>query len=268
MNSRIQKARRAFSEKNLELARKSHDAALIQKQIHENEHAESNSQYLGEFVYGAMDGTITTFAVVAGATGASLSPGVVLVLGFANLLGDGFSMASGSYLSEKADQDYVEKERKREEWEIETVPEGEREEIRQIFKKKGFKGKDLEKAVKIITSDKKVWVDTMMADELGLIGSAKRPFKTALSTFLGFIIIGVIPLLTYIFSFFSEFFRENSFPIAIGMTIVALITIGVIKAAVVKKELWKSVVEALFVGGAAAIIAYYVGLFLRWVVAL
>ena len=268
MKSRIEKARRAFSEKDSELAKKSHNPDLIKKQIHDNAHTDDSGQYLGEFVYGAMDGTITTFAVVAGATGASLSPGVVLILGFANLLGDGFSMASGNYLSERSQQDFIEKERKREEWEIETVPEGETEEIRQIFKKKGFKGKDLEKAVKIITSDKKVWVDTMMADELGLIESTKNPLKTALSTFLGFVIIGVIPLLTYILSFFSEFFRQNSFPIAVIMTAVALATIGVIRSTVAKKELWKSVSEALFVGGAAAIIAYFVGLFLKWTVGL
>jgi VIT1/CCC1 family predicted Fe2+/Mn2+ transporter len=61
--------------------------------------------YLGEFVYGAIDGTVTTFAVVAGAAGAGLSSAVVVILGFANLVGDGFSMGASSYLSAKSKRD-------------------------------------------------------------------------------------------------------------------------------------------------------------------
>ena len=80
---------------------------------------------LGEFVYGAIDGTITTFAVVAGAEGASLNPGIVVVLGFANLLADGFSMASGNFLSERTQRDFIEKEKKKGRMGIEHVPEGE-----------------------------------------------------------------------------------------------------------------------------------------------
>src|SRR3989344_3143159 len=59
-------------------------------------------KYLPEFVYGGIDGAVTTFAVVAGAVGATLSPAIVLILGFANLLADGFSMAVSNYLSTKS----------------------------------------------------------------------------------------------------------------------------------------------------------------------
>lgn len=267
MASRIKKAQRAFETKDIEVAKEAHAKELIHKQIDE-EGGSSKDQYLGEFVYGAIDGTITTFAVVSGATGASLSSGIVIILGFANLIGDGFSMAVGNFLSEKAQRDFIEKERKREEWEIENVPEGEREEIREIFGKKGFKGKDLEKAVEIITSNKKVWVDTMMADELGLLESTKNPWKTAAVTYLGFIAIGIIPLLAYVLSYFADFFRQNTFLIAVIMTGVALFIIGVVKRYVTKKSLWISAVETVFIGGAAALMAYYVGFFLRWVVTL
>lgn len=238
---------------------------MIKNQIHDSSHANAG-QYLGEFVYGAIDGTITTFAVVAGAAGAALSPGIVIILGFANLLADGFSMAAGNFLSERTQRDFVEKERKREEWEIKNVPEGEIEEIREIFRKKGFKDKDLERAVEIITSNKKIWVDTMMADELGLLESQKSPWKTAANTYFGFLIIGIIPLLAYVLSYFLPFFAQNTFKLAIVMTLVALIVIGVVKMFVTKKDLWKSIAETVFVGGAAAVIAYYIGFFLRWLV--
>ena len=109
----------------------------------ESEHRFSLSGYLKEIVYGASDGIVTTFAVVAGFTGAQSGINqfpvvIVLIFGFANLLADGFSMACGNFLSERTQRDFIEKERKREEWEIENVPEGEIEEIRHIFRKKGF----------------------------------------------------------------------------------------------------------------------------------
>src|SRR3989339_22682 len=211
MPSRIKKAQEAYDKKDIELAKEAHKKEVIEKHFREEEHSEGRGQYLGEFVYGAIDGTVTTFAVVSGATGASLSPIVVIILGFANLLADGFSMACGNFLSERSQRDFIEKERKREEWEIKNVPEGEIEEIREIFRKKGFKGKNLEMAVKTITSNKKVWVDTMMADELGLLESTKSPWKTAGMTYFGFLIIGIIPLISYVLSYFAPVFRENTF---------------------------------------------------------
>src|SRR3989338_1278017 len=207
MPSRIETARKAYSEKDIESAKKAHQ----EKAIHEEEHKESEGQYLGEFVYGAIDGTVTTFAVVAGATGASLSPLVVIILGFANLIADGFSMACGNFLSEIARKDYIARERKNEELEVKYIPESERDEVRAIFRKKGFKGKLLEKVVKIITARKKIWVDTMMTDELGWIKDGKNPWKTARITYLSFVLIGLIPLLSYVLSYFIPYFQEKTY---------------------------------------------------------
>ncbi|MEK6949084.1 MAG: VIT1/CCC1 transporter family protein [Nanoarchaeota archaeon] len=268
MPSRIKKAQLAYEKSNVQLSKKAHSKESIKKQIEHKEHAESAGQYLGEFVYGAIDGTVTTFATVSGATGAALSPGIVIILGFANLIADGFSMACGNFLSERSQRDYIAKERKREEWEIEHVPEGEKEEIRQIFIKKGFKGKELESAVKTIISDKKIWVDTMMTEELGLLESNKNPWKTAGMTYFGFLIIGIIPLLSYVLSYFFPIFQRNTFTIAVFMTVIALFIIGAVKRYVTKKNIWISSLETLFIGGAAAVIAYFIGFLLRWVVTL
>ncbi len=263
MKSRIENARRAFDKKDISIAKKAHSKDLIHKQIQEEEASAGKGQFLGEFVYGAIDGTVTTFAIVSGATGASLSPVIVIILGFANLLADGFSMACGNFLSERTQRDFIEKERKREEWEIENIPEGEKEEIREIFKKKGFVGKDLDRAVEIITSNKNVWVDTMMADELGLLESQKSPWKTAGFTYFGFITIGIIPLLSYLLSYFIPLFKEHTFGIAVFLTFTALVTIGIIKRQITKKVLWKSVLETVFIGGTAAGISYYIGYLLK-----
>ncbi len=145
---------------------------------------ETRHSYLRDFVFGAVDGLVTTFAVVSGAAGASLSSRIVIILGVANLIGDGFSMAAGNFLATQADRDLVKKARDIEASHIKKVPEGEKEEIRQIFARKGFKGHALESAVTIITSDPKLWIDTMLKEELGLPleGEDDRADMDAVST--------------------------------------------------------------------------------------
>src|SRR5512141_1628263 len=93
-------------------------------------------KYLGDAVYGALDGSITTFAVVAGVSGASLSSGIILILGFANLIGDGISMAVGNYLAKRSDASYRERERV-----LEQARTREHKDLlREIYRKKGFAG--------------------------------------------------------------------------------------------------------------------------------
>ena len=130
---------------------------------------------------------------------ASLSPSVVLILGFANLLADGFSMSIGNYLATKTRHEYIDKERKREKWEIENMVEEEKQEIRDIYARKGFKDALLEDVVGVITKKQNVWVDTMMREELGLIESKGRALDNALNTFIGFNVMGLIPLIPFIF---------------------------------------------------------------------
>ena len=151
-----------------------------------------------DFVYGGTDGAITTFAVVSGAFGASLSISVILILGFANLLADGFSMSIGNYLSRRTNKEYIEKERRKEEWSIDNLTKEEKEEIREIYKNKGLEGDLLEDIVKVITSKRKVWIDTMMREELGLVDDKKEPKDTALTTFIAFNLLGLIPLSPFV----------------------------------------------------------------------
>jgi len=260
MAERIKKAREAFKSKDIGATKKAHSAKAIKSA---QEHHKSSGTYVGDFVYGAIDGSVTTFAVVSGVAGAGLSVNIVIILGLANLIADGFSMAIGNYLSSKSNVEFIERERKREEWEVENYPKGEIEEIRAIFRKKGFKGKSLDDAVKTITSNKKVWVDTMMADELNLIEDKTSPVKKGTVTFISFIIIGSIPLIPYLLSFFSEAIKNIVYPLSIVMTFIAFFFIGSAKVYVTKKNWLISGLETLLVGGVAAIIAYGIGFFLR-----
>ncbi len=228
--------------------------------------ATMHSVLISDFVYGGIDGAVTTFAVVAGVSGASLSPGIVLVLGFANLFADGFAMAVGNYLGTKSHIEFADKIRKSEENSIIEKPEEERNEISEIYKQKGFSGDHLEKTVDVITSNKKVWVDTMMTDEFGIIEETKTPVKAALITFVAFNIMGLIPLVPFILYYFSNSIKSMAFITSIFFTSIALFLVGSIKANIVDRKWYLSGLETLFIGGVAAVIAYMVGSWLKGVV--
>ena len=223
---------------------------------------------LGDFVYGATDGAVTTFAIVAGVIGASLEPGIVLILGFANLFADGFSMAVGNYLGTKSQREYIAKARRREEWEIDNLAEQEKQEIRDIYAQKGFKDEILDEIVRIITSRRKVWIDTMMKEELGLIEDKKRPIDAALTTFAAFNIIGLIPLLPFIamYSLGAIATSAEAFAYSSAFTAVAFFIIGAVKSRILETSLLRSGLGTLAVGGIAAVVAFIVGYLLNLLV--
>jgi VIT1/CCC1 family predicted Fe2+/Mn2+ transporter len=256
MSKRVELARKAYEKGSIEETKKAHKKEVI----HEEGHKKSG-EYIGDFVYGALDGIVTTFAVVSGVTGAGLSVVVILVLGFANLLADGLSMAAGNYLGTKSEREYYKKEKQRESWEVENVPEGEREEIREIYRRKGFKGKDLERAVKIITSDKETWVKTMMLEELNMIEDKKSPIRAGVVTFVAFFALGLIPVLTYVASYLFGF-NGDLFLTTVILTLVAMFAVGSVRSLVIKKKWYIAGLEMLVIGGTVALVSYYTGFFI------
>jgi len=257
--SRIGRAQKAYAKKDVGASKDAH----TKEEIHEEKHTKEQGQYLGDYVYGALDGIITTFAIVSGVEGAGLSNSIVLILGFANILADGISMGVGNYLSTKTELEYIENEKRRELWEIEHVPEGEREEIRAIFKKKGFKGKDLERAVEIITSDKEIWLRTMMLEELGLTEEDKTPVHSGIATFIAFIIAGLVPLFPFVLALIFPGLMINRFLISIILTGIVLFGVGAFKTRITEVNWIRSGIEMTLVGGAAAAVSFFVGHFLR-----
>lgn len=223
----------------------------------------SYQQYLAEFVYGGIDGSVTTFAVVAGSAGAGLDSSVIIILGFANLIADGFSMSVGSYLSNKSELENFEKHQRIEHWEVENLPEEEKEEVRRIFRDKGFEGELLDKVVDVITEDKERWVDVMMKEELEMIKQPKSPFAMGFVTFISFISVGLVPLLIYILDYFTAGSIDHLFRSSIIMTFLAFSGIGLLKSMVTQTGKLKSIGETLFLGAAAALLAYYTGNFLE-----
>jgi VIT1/CCC1 family predicted Fe2+/Mn2+ transporter len=225
--------------------------------------SDTSQGFLKDSIFGAIDGAVTTFAVVSSVAGAGLPSGLVIILGVANLLADGFSMASGNFLGTRAENQAAVRTRREEEAEIEAHPEDEREEVRQIFANKGFDGEVLEKIVAVITSDKKLWLDTMMHEEHGITPGYPAAWKAATATFLSFLVIGSIPLMAYLVSFFSPSMLVKPFPVACVLTAISFIIIGALKARVVGQSALVGVMETLAVGALASGMAYGIGYLLR-----
>ncbi len=249
----LEKAKEAWKTKDAEASKKAHSAKAAEK------HKTEQGQYIKSVVYGGLDGIITTFAVVAGVAGAKLSAAIVLIMGFANLLGDGVSMAFGDYLSTKAEKEYYESERKRESWEVDNYPEGEIKEMVELYQEKGVSKEDAVKMMDVMKKHKKFWIDTMMTEELGLTKPDENPVKSATATFLSFAIFGVIPLIAYIIARFVPFVGEYTFLLASIFTGLTLFLLGAAKVKVTGMSWLKSGTEMLIVGGVAAALAYLVG---------
>jgi VIT1/CCC1 family predicted Fe2+/Mn2+ transporter len=213
--------------------------------------------YLRDWIYGGIDGAVTTFAVVSGVIGAQLSPGIILVIGIANILADGFSMAASNFLGTRAEQDELKHIEAVEHRHIETDPEGEQEEVRQIYESKGFEGEDLDRVVELITSDKSRWVRTMLTEEYGLPQEVRSPWLAAYSTLSAFILCGLAPLLPFILNL------PRAFLIATILTGIVFFVIGSIKSLWSPVPWWRSGLTTLLVGAVAAALAYGVGVLLK-----
>jgi len=209
--------------------------------------------HLRDVIYGAIDGAVTTFAIVAGVAGAGLSPFVIVALGIANVLADGFSMAAGNYSGTKAERDDIRRLERVERRHLEDSPDGERREIREILRRKGLSGDVLEGATDQIASDRDAAVRLMLTDEYGLSPVEPNPMRSAIATFVAFLAAGFVPLLPFILG------MPNAFAIAAAMTGVVFFGIGAAKSIWALSPWWRSGAETLAIGGTAASVAYFVG---------
>ncbi len=253
----LEKARSAYRRNDPEASRQAHDVASPPE-----EHKTSNGQYIKSFVYGGLDGIITTFAVVAGVAGANLSSRIILILGVANLIADGISMAFGDYLGSKAETEYAAAERVREEWEVRNYPDGEKKEMVELYMEKGIAEADAKIAVEALSKNEKAWVDIMMVEELGMVENQESPVKNAMVTFGSFIFFGSIPVLVYAVARFIPFFAAHTFLTACILTAITLFILGTIKIYFTRQPWYKAGSEMLLLGGFAAASAYGVGVLL------
>jgi len=215
--------------------------------------AKTDSTRLRDAIFGGIDGTVTTFAIVAGVQGAGLSPGIVVALGLANVLADGFSMAAGNYSGTKAVSDDRRRLWKVEERHVRENPAGERDELELILARKGLRGRVLKDACDMITEDEEQWIAMMMAEEYGLPTVEERPIRAALVIFSAFVVAGMFPLFPYLLGL------STAFSWSIGLAAFTFFGIGAIKARWSLTPWWRSGLETLLIGGLAAVLAFGVG---------
>ncbi len=229
-------------------------------------HGGLGGRYLGVMVFGALDGILTTFAVVSGVAGADLGSRVVAVLGLATLLADAFGMAIGAYLSVQSEREYYQKEKQREAREVELVPEVERAELYEIYRRQGYSEGDARSLVEIKARNPQRWVEAMMVEELGLLEHARRPLASGLAVFVAFVLAGIVPLIVYLFSLAFSISSGTLFLASLGLSAGALFSLGAAKVVVTKGNPLRSGLETLVAGGLAAGVAYGLGALLNGLV--
>ncbi len=260
LSRNLEKAVAAYHRRDPEASRQAHLSSARE------EHRTEQGRFIKSVVYGGLDGIITTFAVVAGVAGASLQPSIILILGFANLIADGLSMAIGDFLSTRAEKEYEASERRREEWEVDHYPEGERREMVELYTHKGIDREDAEVIAATLSKYHEAWVDIMMVEELGIVFSDESPWKNALATFFSFAIFGFVPLLAYIVAGLAPIIQQHSFLTASILTGLTLFVLGALKTGLTGRRWFRSGLEMLVVGGAAAAAAYVIGYLLARIV--
>lgn len=241
------------SERDTEAMEHDHSREAIRRRLAEGQ----AHSYLRDWVYGGIDGAVTTFAIVAGVVGAQLSSGIILILGIANLLADGLSMAAGNYLATRAEHDELRHAEAIERRHIALAPEGEREEVREILRSRGIHGELLERVVEMITADRDRWVRLMLRFEYGLPARIRSAWRAAGATLSAFVLCGLVPLVPFIVG------TREPFWTAAGATGFVFAAIGAVKSRWSTHSWWRSALETLAIGGGAAAVAYGIGAWLR-----
>ncbi|MEK7528450.1 MAG: VIT1/CCC1 transporter family protein, partial [Patescibacteria group bacterium] len=192
---------------------------------HDEQHMKPRiGSHLREFIFGFNDGLVSTFAVIAGLFGGMVGNDTVFLAALATLVAGAFSMGLGTYLGNKSMYDLYYAELEREKREVKEVPEIETQEIRDIYLAKGFTGELLESVVKHITSDEKLWIETMMREELGFGDPPEKPTKLGITMSSAFVIGSLIPTVPYFFH--SAVSDIKLFHISLVASFVGLFLIG------------------------------------------
>lgn len=219
---------------------------------HKENHLKS-SALLTDIVIGMADGLTVPFALAAGLSGVVDSASIIVLAGIAEIAAGSIAMGLGGYLAGKTEMDHYNAELKREYEEVETIPEKERQEVKQFFIDLGLSEEVQHKAVSELTSDKKRWVDFMMRYELNLEKpDPARARKSAMNIGFSYIVGGIIPLSPY-------FFIHNTIDalqLSAVVTLCCLFIFGFFKSKITGiHPLWGGL-RVMLIGAAAASAAF------------
>lgn len=208
-----------------------------------------------EVVFGLEDGLVSTMGAVAGIAAGTESAHIVVLSGLVIVAVEALSMAAGSYLSNKSHSEMLQKKIDDEREEIETKPEEETEELRVLYRQRGFSEEEIAILVRRVTADKDLWLEEMMAKEL-FIGKndIEEPKSRALVMGAAYVIGGAVPVIPYLC-----LPVRTALPVSVIATIVTLFGVGYVKGGAIGRSPWKSAMEMVLVASSAAFIAYLIG---------
>jgi VIT1/CCC1 family predicted Fe2+/Mn2+ transporter len=211
-----------------------------------------------QVILGGQDGLVNVLGLILGVAGATNDPKLIIIAGLAATAAESISMAAVAYTSSKAEMEHYQKEKKKEEWEIDHLPEVEREEIRLIYMRKGFRGKDLEVVTNRICSDRKLWLDTMMTEELGLSNvESIKPGSEAVVVGFSSVVGSLVPLVP-----FFLFTGTTAIAVSLGFSLLVLFGVGAYKGKITLGNWIKSGIEMAIIGFGAAMAGYAIGAYL------
>ncbi len=223
-------------------------------QRHKNQEGHKTENPLRDVILGGQDGLVNALGIVLGVSAASGDVHILITTVLAATFAESLSMGAVAYTSALSQRDYYNSERKKELYEVTHLPEMEREEVRRIFEEKGFNGKVLEEIVETITKDKKLWVDTMMAEELHLAPvNTKDVLKSSVIVTIATTIGHLIPLVPFFFVT-----HQSGLITSIIISAISLFAVGVYQALTLVGSWWKSGLRMVLIGLAAAFIGYFI----------
>jgi predicted membrane protein (TIGR00267 family) len=221
---------------------------------HKRQEKHKKENPLRDVILGGQDGLVNALGIILGVMAASSDVKILIATVLAATIAESLSMGAVAYTSALSQRDYYESEKKKEMDEVEKFPEMEKEEVRQIYEQKGFSGKILEEIVTTITSDKKLWVDTMMAEELKISPiNTKAVLKSSVIVTIATAIGHLIPLSPFFFAT-----QGTSLTIAVIISAITLFAVGVYQAVSLVGSWWKSGIRMVIIGLAAAFIGYFI----------
>lgn len=208
-----------------------------------------------EVVFGLEDGLVSTMGAVAGIAAGTESAHIVVLSGLVIVAVEALSMAAGSYLSNKSHSEMLQKKIDDEREEIETKPEEETEELRVLYRQRGFSEEEIAILVRRVTADKDLWLEEMMAKELRIGGGDLDEARGgALVMGVAYVLGGAVPVLPYMLIPLAY-----AVPVSIVATIAALFLIGAAKGSITGLSRWRSGLEMMLVASAAALLGTLIG---------
>ena len=211
------------------------------------------SNYIRDIVFGFGDGVNTSLGIVAGVGGATVGVDIVILAAIIGMFTGAKAMAVQNYLAVKSQIEILQSE-------IENTPEEERKEIEEIYKSKGFAGEELNMVVNKITSNKGVWLKTMLTEELGLnLEILGNPLKGAIVMFISFLVGGILPILPYFIVKDGLINNFTALLIAISISLSSSFVIGAVKGRLAKKIWVKGGLEMSLLGTGIALLCYGIG---------